>query len=164
MTASVSERRNAAPVPRSATWAVRVMYGGAAASIAGIAINVSTLGVIRRQRPIMSMALRTSTYHQAIMEFVVGGVIAAAVWTFMAYSCHARMRWARIAATVLFAIYTVYTAELVVRLDQVSPPGAVQVYTVIVWLIGLTATILLWQRGSSAYFAVPRRPERATRP
>ncbi|HEY1704201.1 MAG TPA: hypothetical protein VGG75_31285 [Trebonia sp.] len=164
MTASVSARRTAAPVPRSATWAVRAMYGGAVASIAGIAVNVSTLGAIRRQRPIMSMTLRASTGHQAITEFVVGGVIAAALWIFMAYSCRARMRWARIAGTVLFAVYTVYTAELVAKLDQVSPPGAVQVYTVVVWLIGLTATILVWQRGSSAYFAVPRRPERATRP
>jgi hypothetical protein len=140
------------------------MYSGAVASIAGIFVNLSTLGVIRRQRPFLSAFLQTSTGHQAIMEFVIGGVFVAALWIFMAYSCRARMKWARLVGTVLFAIYTVYTAELVVKLDRVSPSGAVQVYTVVVWLIGLTATVLLWQRGTSAYFAVPRRRERATRP
>jgi hypothetical protein len=140
------------------------MYGGAVASVAGIAVNVSTLGMIQRQRPFMSELLRTSGGQPAVMEFVVGGVAVAAVWAFMAYSCRARMRWARLAGTVLFAVYTVYTAELVVKLDRVSPPGAVQVYTVIVWAIGLTATVLLWQRGTSAYFAGPRRRARVTRP
>jgi hypothetical protein len=140
------------------------MYGGAAAAIAGILVNVTTLGAIRQQRPIMSAALRTSTQHQAIAEFIVGGIVVAAVWTFMAMSCQAGKSWARIVSTVLFAIYTVYATEIVIGFDRVNPPGTVHVYTVIMWLIGLTATTLLWGRTASGYFAAaaaaPRRRAR----
>ena len=145
----------AAPV--AVRWAVRIMYGGAAAGIIGILVNVTTLGVIRQQRPIMSAALRTSTQHQAIAEFIVGGIVVAALWTFLAMSCRAGKSWARIVSTVLFAIYTVYATEIVIGFDQVNPPGAVHVYTVIMWLIGLTATILLWGRTASGHFAAPGR-------
>jgi hypothetical protein len=133
------------------------MYGGAAAGIVGILVNVTTLGVIRQQRPIMSDALRTSTQHQAIAEFIVGGIVVAALWTFMAMSCRVGKSWARILSTVLFAIYTVYATEIVIGFDRVNPPGAVHVYTVIMWLIGLTATILLWGHTASGYFAAPGR-------
>jgi hypothetical protein len=118
---------------------------------------VTTLGVIRQQRPLMSAALRTSTQHQAVAEFIVGGIVVAALWTFLAMSCRAGKSWARIVSTVLFAIYTVYATEIVIGFDRVDPPGAVHVYTVITWLIGLTATILLWGRTASGYFAAPRR-------
>jgi hypothetical protein len=133
------------------------MYTGAAAGIAGIFVNVTTLGTITQQRPIMSAALRTSTQHVAIAEFIVGGIAAAAIWTFLAISCRVGARWARIASTVLFAIYTVYSTEIVIGVDRVNPPGAVQVYTGIVWLLGLVAIILLWQHSAGPYFrARPR--------
>lgn len=150
---------DAAPeaAPASVRWAVRIMYAGAAAGIAGIAVNVMTLGAIRQQRPIMSAALRTSTQHQAIAEFIVGGIVIAAVWMFMAISCQAGARWARLASTGLFAIYTVYTTEIVIGFDRVNPPGAVHVYTGVVWLLGLSAVILLWHRAAALYFrARPR--------
>lgn len=144
--------------PASVRWAVRVIFAGAAAAIAGIVVNVTTLTAIRQQRPIMSAALRTSTQHQAIAEFVVGGVAVAALWIFMALSCRAGARWARITSTVQFAIYTVYTTEIVVGFDRVSPPGAVQVYTGIVWLLGLSAVILLWHRTAASHFRARPRP------
>jgi hypothetical protein len=134
---------------RRATW---VMYAGAAASIAGIFVNLTTLGAIRQRSPLMSPALLSSTEHQAIAEFIVGGLVVAAVWVFMAISCRAGMGWARIAGTVLFAIDTVYTADMVIGFDRVNTTLAGQLYASAVWLIGLTATLLLWQRSASAYF------------
>lgn len=145
----------AAPV--SVRWAVWTMYAGAVAGIAGIIVNVTTLGAIRQQRPFMSAALRTSTQHQAIAEFIVGGIAVAAVWLFMAISCRAGARWARLASTVLFGIYTVYTTEIVIGFDRVDPPGAVRMYTAVVWLIGLSAVVLLWHRTAARHFrARPR--------
>jgi hypothetical protein len=138
--------------PASVRWAVRIMYTGAAAGIAGIGVNVTTLGVIRQQRPIMSEALRTSTQHQAIAEFIVGGIVVAALWAFMAVSCRARKSWARVGSTVLFAVYTVYTTEIVLKFDGISPPGAVQAYTGIVWLLGVAAVSLLWHRTATPHF------------
>lgn len=138
--------------PASVRWAVRIMYAGSAAGIAGIFVNVTTLGVIRQQRPIMSAALRTSTQHQAVAAFIVGGIIVAALWAFMAISCRAGARWARLTSTALFAIYTVYTTEIMAGFDRVDPPTAVQVYAGIVWLLGLAAVVLLWHRSASSHF------------
>lgn len=142
----------------SVRWAVRVMYGGAATAILGIIVNVMTLGVIREQRPFLSTALRTSTQRQAIAEFIVGGIAVATIWVFVALACRGGAGWARLASTVLFAIYTVYTAEIVAGFDRVRPAGAVQVYTVIVWLTGLTAVILLWRRDSTSHFRSAANP------
>jgi len=128
------------------------MYAGAVASLAGIFVNLTTLGAIQQQRPLMSAALRTSTQHQAIAEFIVGGIVVAVVWLFMAVSCRVGRSWARLVSTVLFAIYTVYTTEIVAGFDRVSPPGAVQVYTGISWLLGLAAILLLWQRTVAPHF------------
>ena len=147
--------------PASVRWAVRFMYAGAAAGIAGILVNVITLGAIRQQRPIMSAALRTSTQHQAIAEFIAGGIVVAAVWTSMALSCRAGKSWARLVSTVLFAIYTVYTTEIVIGFDKVRPPDAVRVYTGIVWLLGLAAVMLLWQRTTTTHFRTRPRPRAA---
>jgi hypothetical protein len=154
VTAPARRTPEAAPeaAPASVRWAVRMMYAGAAAGIAGIVVNVTTLGAIREQRPIMSAALRTSTQHQAIAEFIVGGIAVAAVWTFMGLSCRAGKSWARLVSTVLFGIYTVYTTEIVAGFDNVRPPDAVRVYTGIVWLLGLITVTLLWQRTATPHF------------
>jgi hypothetical protein len=140
------------------------MYAGAAAGIAGIFVNVITLGAIRQQRPIMSAALRTSTQHQAIAEFIAGGIVVAVVWTLMALSCRAGKSWARLVSTVLFAIYAVYTTEIVIGFDKVRPADAVRVYTGIVWLLGLAAVMLLWQRTTSSHFRTRPRPRAPGQP
>jgi hypothetical protein len=139
------------------------MYGGAALSAAGVFVNLTTLGRIKRRLPLTSPALLASTEHQAIAEFVVGGLVSAAVWIFMAISCRAGMRWARLAGTALFAVDTVYTVDVAASFDRFDASVAVRVYTVVVWLAGLTATLLLWQRGASGFFrpaatAARRRP------
>jgi len=144
-------------VPLSVARAVMVMYGGAALSIIGIFINITTLGVITKRLPLMSPALLASTQHQAIAEFIVGGLVGAAVWIFLAISCRSGMNWARIAGTVLFAIDTVYVVDVTIGLDRQDAPFGVRVYAVAVWLAGLAATTLLWQRPSSTFFRA-RRP------
>jgi hypothetical protein len=138
-------------------WAARIMYGGGAATLVGIFVNVTTLGDVRRQRPIMAAAFQTSTARQAIAEFIVGGLIVTAIWAFMAISCQKGSHWARITGTAMFAVYTVYATELVVGLDNVSPPGAVQAYTVALWVCGLAATVLLWQGTASTHFGASDR-------
>jgi hypothetical protein len=151
------------PAPPAVRRAVRVMYGGAALSVAGIFVNLTTLGRIKRRLPVTSPELLASTQHQAIAEFIVGGLVSAAVWIFMAISCRARMRWARLAGTALFAIDTVYTVDVAASFDRFDAPVAVRVYTVAVWLTGLTTTLLLWQRAASGFFR-PGRPGRPEQP
>ena len=57
--------------------------------------------------------------------------------------------WARIVSTVLFAVATVSALANIARL---SDGGLSRFYGIIVWLVGLVAIVLLWQRPSSDYF------------
>ncbi|MGH3167041.1 MAG: hypothetical protein ACRDN0_14280 [Trebonia sp.] len=146
------------PAPLSVARAVVVMYGGAALSVVGIFVNITTLGVIRQRMGLMSPALLASTQHQAVAEFIVGGLVTAAVWAFIGISCRAGMEWARIAGTVLFVVNTVFGVDVILGLDGQDAPAAVRIYAAAVWLAGLAATMLLWQRESGAYFRSGRRP------
>lgn len=145
-----------APAPLSVARAVMVMYGGAALSVVGIFVNITTLGVIRQRMGLMPPTLLASTQHQAIAEFVVGGLVVAAVWAFVGISCRAGMEWARIAGTVLFVVDTVYAVDVTFGLGGQDAPAAVRIYAVAVWLAGVSATTLLWQRESGGFFRAGR--------
>jgi hypothetical protein len=82
------------------------------------------------------------------IAFIVGGVIAAAVWIVLARACRNGQSWARTTGTVLFALATVDT------IVGLSAPiaGPVRLWGLVTWLAGLVAVILLWQRPSTAYF------------
>ncbi|MHB1593508.1 MAG: hypothetical protein ACYCU3_04955 [Streptosporangiaceae bacterium] len=79
---------------------------------------------------------------------VVSGLIGVGLWLWMAWANKGGRRWARIVATVLFALNTL---DL---LAQVARPHALLslVLFILVWLAGLGAIVFLWQGDSSAYF------------
>lgn len=146
------------PIPQSVTRAVQVMYAGAAASLIGIIIDMTTLSStkteIHNRNPDLTATQLNNAEHVAIGIFIVSGLIGAALWFWMAQSCKAGKAWARIVSTVLFAIDTI---SVVAGAAAVPGGGATRIYGLIVWLIGLAAIILLWQRASSAYFkSAPR--------
>ena len=70
----------------------------------------------------------------------------------MARMNKAGKNWARITSTVFFAIETISALTAVSGVGQLAGAGAGRFYGLLVWLIGLGAIILLWQRQSSAYF------------
>ena len=143
-------RRRTAPA--SVLNAVRVMYVGAAASILGIVIDVLTVGATKRAIENRSHHLTTSqinsSQHVLVIAFIIGGLIGAAVWFFLARSCRGGQNWARITGTALFALATVDT------LVGLSAPiaGTVKIWAILVWLVGLTAVVFLWRRSSTAFF------------
>jgi hypothetical protein len=146
------------PTPRSVLRAVQVMYAGAAVSLIGIVVDLTTLSSTRSQiiksRPNLTAAQVTQAEHVAIGLFIVSGLIGAALWLWMAQSCKAGKSWARIVSTVLFAIDTINMAA---GAAAVSSGGAARIYAIVVWLVGLAAVVLLWQRASSDYFrSTPR--------
>lgn len=140
------------PAPPSVVNAARVMYAGAAASLIGVVINFATIGSLKSQihnrSPKLSPSQVTSVEHITIAGFIVAGLIGAALWIFVAQVCRSGKNWGRILATVLFGIDT---------LDQVfgaavSSGGGARIYAILIWLIGLAAMVLLWQRPSTEYF------------
>lgn len=153
--AQAPEPYSAPAPPQSVLRAARVMYIGLAASLIGIIIDMTTLSATRSEiiklNPKFTTAQVNSAVHVEIGLFIASGLIGAALWLWMAQSCKAGKGWARILSTVLFAIDTI--SQFVLG----SSGGADRIYGIVVWLIGLAAIILLWQRPSSDFFRAPRR-------
>jgi hypothetical protein len=139
-------------IPPQVTNAVRVMYAGAAATVVGIIIEILTVNAtktaIEKRSPHLTASQVNSSQHILIIGFLAGGLIALVAWIVLARACKNGSNWARITGTVLFGLATV---DLVG--SAVSPVAvAVKAWWPVIWLIGLTAVILLWQRASTAFF------------
>ena len=147
----------AGSAPRSVLRAVRVMYVGIAASLLGIVVDMTTLSSTRseiiKHSPNFTPAQVNSAEHVEIGLFIAGGLIGAALWLWMAQSCRAGKGWARIVSTVLFGIDTL---SVLIGITSVPGGGLSRIYGVVIWVIGLIAVVLLWQRSSSDYFRAPR--------
>ena len=142
-----------AAAPPSVIRAVRVMYVGAALSLVGIVVNLLTFtslrSAIHNANRTLTATQINSAEHVAVGISIAGGLIGAALWLWMAQSCRAGKSWARIVSTVLFGIDTI---SVIASFARVTTGGAGRIFSIVVWLVGLAAIILLWQRDSSAYF------------
>jgi sulfite exporter TauE/SafE len=140
------------PVPPQVSNAIKAMYVGAVASVLGIVVDILTVNAtksaIEKRSHHLTASQVNSTQHVLVIGFIVGGVIAAAVWIFLAKACQRGNSWARTTGTVLFGLATVDT------IVGVSAPvaGPVKIWGLVTWLIGLTTVIFLWQRASIAFF------------
>ncbi|MGD0701116.1 MAG: hypothetical protein ABSA02_14655 [Trebonia sp.] len=157
--------QSASPVPQSVDNAVRFMYMGAAASLIGIVIDLATVGPVRdklvtlnNNSARLTSTQATDTEHVAIGALIVAGVIGVVLWIWMAQSNRSGKSWARIVATVLFGIDTISLIADINGASALSGTAATRIYGIVIWLIGLAAIILLWQRTSSDYFRGPPRP------
>ena len=144
------------PVPSQVANAVKVMYVGAATSILGIIIDVLTVNAtktaIERRSHRLTMSQVDASQHVLIAGFIVGGLIGAAAWILVARNCQGGKNWARITGSVFFAIATIDTI-----VGLTAPlAAAVKIWGVVVWLVGLAAVVLLWQRPSTEFFTAPR--------
>ena len=76
---------------------------------------------------------------------VAAGIISILLWVWMAWANNRGSGWARIIASVLFALITV---EVVLARSRSSVSFLV---ILLEWVIGLVAIVLLWQRETTAY-------------
>ena len=72
----------------------------------------------------------------------------------MAVTNKAGKSWARIVATVLFGLDTLFLLLGVAR----AGAAAGTLVSILIWLIGLGATILLWRKDSSEYITAQSAP------
>jgi len=105
------------------------------------------------------------------VSVVVGGIMVVLVWLWLAWKNRAGRNWARVVATVLFALSCLGLPELLTggHLSAMPstintgdgtaiavPPLAIPAWLiaagVVVWLLGLAIVILLWQRAASRYY------------
>src|SRR5215471_15529096 len=106
--AQLPEPSDRPPAPPSVLRAVQVMYLGAAASLVGIIIDMTTLSSTKseiiKRNPSLTPTQVNNAEHFAIGIFIVEGLIGVALWLWMAQSCKAGRNWARIVSTVLFGL------------------------------------------------------------
>ncbi len=76
---------------------------------------------------------------------VAEGIISILLWVWMAWANNRGSGWARIIASVLFALITV---EVVLARSRSSVSF---LFILLEWVIGLVAIVLLWQRETTAY-------------
>jgi hypothetical protein len=148
--------KNVAPtqppsLPVSVRNAVRFMYAGAAASLIGMIVVLSTgvsKSAIHNAHPNLTPTQVDNVARFAVFSGVVGGVIGIAVWLVIARLSLRGSNAARVTGTVFFGIDT-----LVLLLGFVRPEVTLdRIYPLLVWLIGLGATVYLWRRDASAFF------------
>ena len=153
------------PIPQSVARAVQVMYVGALASLVGIVVELLARHSLRsyiadhvtRNGKKLTAAQVNDTYHAELVVLVVVGLIGIALWIWMAQMNKRGRNWARITSTVFFALDSIGAIGGLAG-GQFSGGSANRFYGLVVWVIGLAAIVLLWQRSSTEYFkAAPRR-------
>src|SRR6266511_4105051 len=152
------------PAPGSVRNAVKLMYAGAVASLIGIAIDLTTLtatkNAMKRQFPNLTASQLTAQERPLMVGWIASGLVAAALWIFIARNCQSGKSWARITGTVLFGIATMDALG-----NLVVPEAAlVKIFWFVIWLIGLGTVVFLWRGSSSAFFRGTRACDRLPRP
>ena len=144
--------------PPSVVMAVRLMYAGAVVSAVSLVVGLATVGSLRSALHKSQPTLTPTQLHDLQTIVVVGsvviGLISIGLWVWMALMNKAGKSWARIVATVLFGLDTVFLLLGVAR----AGAAASSLVSILIWLIGLGAVILLWRKDSSEYVTAQSAP------
>jgi hypothetical protein len=143
--------------PNSVQTAVKLMYAGAALSFIELVVGVATIGSVRRAIQTAYPHYTSTQIHRLevadIIIAVIVGVIAIGLWLWMARASASGHNYARITGSVFFGLNTLF---LLVGLAR-PHIGLGLAFSLLVWLAGLGAVIMLWRRESGAYFSQPSR-------
>ena len=139
--------------------AVLFMYAGAVVTVANAVLGIITIGSIRDAIRHAHPQFTSAQVHAGAQSVLTFSLVLAALelflWLFVARACLGGRNWGRITGTVLFALNTLLIlATLVLPAGTVTARATVGVVlTVLLWLAGLGAVIMLWRRESSAFFS-----------
>jgi hypothetical protein len=144
--------------PASVVMSVRLMYAGAVVSALSLIVSLVTVGNLRSSLRRADPSLTASQIHSLQNVVVVGsvaiGLVSIGLWIWMATMNKAGKSWARIVATVFFGLDTLFLLLGVAR----AGAAAGTLVSVLTWLIGLGAIVMLWRRESSEYFTARSAP------
>lgn len=141
-------------MPATMATAVRLMYAGAAYAVVwAIGVITVSASIVKNHPEYISGGDHRLAGAAGLA--VLLAVAEIALWLGIARACRRGRNGARVAGTILFGINT-----LVVLGVAASPQaglGPAKVLSLIGWLIGGAAVVLLWQRASSAFFTAGTR-------
>jgi len=143
--------------------AVRLMWVGGGLSLVGVIITLAYTSKIKnavtkaaikanatnradgKTSSILTSAQIHTLANTTVTLLAIFGIIGVLLWVWMAWANNRGSNWARIVATVLFALNTI---ALILEFGRAS----ISIIAIILeWLIGLGAIILLWRRETTAY-------------
>jgi len=141
------------PLPSTVKNAYYLMLAGAVLSVIGLVVGLGSKSAMRTAVVKASPTLTTTQVNTAVnLAFgviVVLGLVGAGLWVWMAFANKAGKNWARITGTVFFGLYTL---SMLSTLAQHASTGATVGLSVVSWLVALAATILIWNKASTAYY------------
>ena len=144
--------------PASVVMSVRLMYAGAVVSAVSLVVGLATVSSLRTSLHKSQPSLTPAQLHNLQTIVVVGsvaiGLISIGLWVWMALMNKAGKSWARIVATVLFGLDTLFLLLGLAR----AGAAASSLVSILTWLIGLGAVILLWRKDSSEYITAQSAP------
>ena len=143
--------------PGSIASAVRLMQVGAVLSIVSVVVSLLTLDTLkdtiaeamRDSDPDVSQSTIDAAYSIGVVSGVIGGVIAAGLWLWMAWKNGQGRSWARVVATVFGALNLVFTA---VSFGSPGMTSVSLVFGAVNVLLAVVILVLLWQKPSTAYY------------
>ncbi|HEY2306285.1 MAG TPA: hypothetical protein VGI05_10440 [Streptosporangiaceae bacterium] len=129
------------------------MYAGAVVSALSLIVGLVTVGSLRASLHKAQPSLTPTQLHNLQTIVVVGsvfiGLISIGLWAWMALMNKAGKSWARVVATVLFGLDTLF---LLLGVAQAGAAAGTLV-SILTWLIGLGAIMYLWRKDTSAYIS-----------
>ncbi len=138
--------------PRPVRTAVTLMYVGAALSAVSFILTLVTVGslrsAVRASAPGLSPAQVNAAVTLGLVFVGFFGLLGIALWLWMAWANRRGRNWARVTSTVFFGLDTLGLLAAIARPHTIVG----LLLTLLIWLAGLGAIILLWGRESSAYF------------
>jgi hypothetical protein len=143
-----------AEIPSGAMTAIWLMYAGTAVTVLYTILGFPSYARLSRIGTAHPLTVAQQNAYDAsgiVLGFIiVAGFLGIAGWLITALAVGRGKRWGAIVGTVLFGI-----DALVVLFVLAGAPGASPVpkaLTVVIWGIGLAATICMWGRESRAFY------------
>ena len=149
------------PQPQTLRNAVRLMWAGGALALIGVITTLAFSSNIktavtnaaitanktasREGKTQLTAAQIHSLANATVGVLVFLGIIGVLLWVWMAWANNRGSSWARIVATVLFALNTIAFVL------EVSRASVSIIVIALGWLIGLAAVVLLWNRQTTEY-------------
>jgi hypothetical protein len=159
---SVRQPSDGSAPPASVQWAVKLMQAGAAVStvylIFALAVTATVKGSLttwnaeQAKSKQLTAAQINSIATFYIVSAIVTGLVAIALWIWMAKVNSAGRNWARITASVFFVLWSLYTYNSLGGTRGAATLIISTVIVLVIWLIGLGALFMLWRQESTAFF------------
>jgi hypothetical protein len=165
-------RPTRAELPRPVLVAVRLMYLGAVVTALNVVfgtlvkarynktasdallVAAKYAGTVRGARASDAAKHASSMAGDIALVVGLGGLIGVVCWLVLAAAARRGRGWTRTVAILLLGLDTAGVLTVLIGTDN---DPAVRFTTVIIWVIGLAATIPLWGRQARDFFAFYRR-------